>query len=345
MTPDTYGQKFAERFSQGAQVGMFPSTRQGRVLSANDELYKNTVADAVGLDGGLFDDLGEEFMDAAFNELEYGFNWVTRTAGDVGDFDLHPLTAETLQNSGQVKQLIKLGDFKGLDANRLTGDEWVVARRALSQDAAKAFKNGDAEVGFKYNNMVAELDQLMESRVPEEFLPEFARLREQYRVLSILERPNVVGADGQVNSRTLNRALQSRNQGFGRTATRGQEAVNPETTRLLELASAGDKPQFKPHKSSGTAENQALDNFLDEGTDALSGMAQGDPTQAAGFMMRNLIAPTFDRVAETGGGLPYDYLFNRPDMLPTRPIGAGIGRSILDEAMYPFVGVEDERQP
>ena len=43
MTPDTYGQKFAERFSQGAQVGMFPSTRQGRALSANDELYKNCL--------------------------------------------------------------------------------------------------------------------------------------------------------------------------------------------------------------------------------------------------------------------------------------------------------------
>ncbi len=46
---------------------------------------------------------------------------------------------------------------------------------------------------------------------------------------------------------------------------------------------------------------------------------------------------------EAGGGLPYDALINQAAPKPFVRGGGAIGRSMLDELFYPFVGSGDDR--
>lgn len=341
MAQGTRAQGLAERAAQSAQASINPPTQIAEAAAKNDELYRNVAARSVGLDGANYRNLGPEFIDDAVSNMEQGFTAVTRAAGDVGDITLDETTAKALSKSSQIRKLRDLGDFEGLDSNTLTGDEWVTARQALAEDAANAYKNGDGTLGNRYSKMVDELDGAIRERLPDEFLPEFARLREQYRVLSILEKPNVINQAGEINSTSLNRALKAKS-GFGRTATRAQETVNPETVDLLNLARAGSNPDLAAFKSSGTAENLSGNFMLESAERAAEGLLTGNPAASVGILSRT-VAPGLVGMSEAGGGRAFTGAFSPAPGGFSRG-GAAAGRSGLDQLLYPFVGAEDDRE-
>ena len=161
-------------------------------------------------------------------------------------------------------------------------------------------------------------------------------------MFNLLERRNVIDGTGQINVKTLRNTLDSKASGFGRTATAGGETTNPETRRLIDLIQAADRPEFKAFSSSGTAENLQLGRTLDDLGAAASDLVQGDPRRALGAGGK-LMAPGVISTSQLGGGAMFEGIVN--PSVGGQLIGSGVGRSALDEALYPFVGVEDERIP
>lgn len=343
MAQGTRGQRLAERAMQGAEASPNPPTVLSDAFDANEQLFRDTAAEAVGLPG-QYDNLGPEFMSDALANFNQGFRDLASRLEGAPDLQVSDRLKNVLQKQRSIKRLSDdFGDFAGLDDGLLSPAEYAVARRSLSQDASREFANGSAEVGHRINGLVDDLDGLIAERVPDDFLPAFARLREQYRIFSILEQPNVINqGTGQINVRTLNNKLRNKSQGFGRVATTGQEAGNVESSRLMNLMRAADRPEFKALRSSGTAENLALDNFLDASGEAVQGALGGDPRAALSLGGR-LLSPGIIGMSQMGDGRMFQGAFTEAGRPFVGAGGAG-GRSLLDEQFYPFVGSEDDRQ-
>ena len=342
MEQGTDAQRLAQRMAQGAEVaGNAPRTMTD-VAQANDALFRDRLVEAVGLDPGAYDNLGNQFKSDALDHFNSGFSQVAREASTAGEIALDSTTATKLASIPEIKELIGLGEFQGLadGGNTITGEQWMTAREALTEAAATRFANGKSPAGKILFGMVDELDADIGRHVPDEFLSDYARLREQYRVFSIAERPNAISSDGQVNVRTLRKALDSRSQGFGRTATGGGETVNAESRALIDTMQAADNPEFKAFKSSGTAENQALENMADDAVRATTDMMAGDPRSTLG-MIGKLQAPSVIAASNMGGGRMFEGA--KTPNIPLRTAGGVAGRGALDELFYPFIGRDDDR--
>ena len=343
LAPGTRAQRLAERAARGAEAGVNPTGQVGRVMAANDQLYRNRAVEAVGLDPADFDNLGPTFKDAALDKFEREFMGVTNLSSAADALALDETTAAKLAKIPEIKELVDLGDFDGLAQNNITGSEWMTAREALSEAAANRMDNGRSQAGERLWAMVEELDNAIGQHVPDDFLADYARLREQYRVFRILERQNVVGRDGQVNVHALQNALESRASGFGRTATANRPTTNPETASLIETIQAGNRPEFQAFSTSSTAENLALRDTLNDAASRAIGLSQGDPREAMGLAAR-LAAPGVIAASNAGGGRMFEGMFT-PSPASMAQGGGFIGRSMLDELLYPYVGAEDERRP
>ncbi len=351
MADEAPGRGFAENAVAGAEASLVPTNVLKETFAANDKLHRDSLVEAVGLEPGKYDVLGQDFVSDALDRFNEGFQEVAKTAGERGTFDLSPAIGKKLASLPEIKELIDLDDFQGLVRAKdapdnwyptITGDEWMDAREALSEAAANRFANGRSPAGRKLLAMVDALDADMRRHVPEEFLPEYARLREQYRVFSIAEKGRSISNDGQVNVATLRNNLDSKASGFGRTATGGGETVNPETRKLIDLMQAADNPEFKALRSSGTAERQMLAQESSNAVEAGAALMAGDALPAAGFAAR-MMGPTVVGRTQMGSGNVYKAAFE-PAPYQAVLAGRAAGRSMLDEYLYPLVGVRDETQ-
>lgn len=341
MTPDTLGQSFAEAATKGARVSMFGAAPVKRAFRANDALFNEAAAEAVGAPLGPSGILDTAWRKSALDRFDLGFAEVAGIAQQKGQMKVRGALLRSLNNNRVINRLRdEFGMFKGLNRKHdqfLTGREWFEARKVLADQAAL---EENAALAGRYYGLIDELDTWM-ARQPgmgKEFTELFAGLRDQYRVFRQLEKPNVINTEGNINIKPLNRVLRSED-GYGRTATAGtRKTANEATQRLIDLAEAGDKPGFAAFKSSGTAENQQLRETMQDVSGAI--------TEGAGGLVRGVLnqaAPMVTPLMELGGGLPYDYLLNRPAMRAGVGIGQGVGRGALDEMFYPLVGVQDER--
>jgi len=344
MQQGTKAQRMAERAMQGAEASINPPAILAETAAHTSGLFREGVARAVGLDPVKYENLGPEFIDDALNRFGAEFDRFAGEAAGVNPFALDADMARKLSRSRQVRDLMDLGEFPGLTSKRpsLSGPEWVTARQALAEDAANAFNRGDGEYGKRIQGMVDYLDGAMQRRLGPDRLAEFARLREQYRVFKVLEKPNVINAEGAVNVRSLNRAMRAQTA-FGRTATRGAPAGNAETTQLMQLARAADRPEFKALRTSGTAENVQLGQMAEGAGEAASALVGGDLVPLASLLGR-VLAPVGVGLSQMGGGRLFEGAFT-PAPASMVQGGAYLGRSLLDESLYPYVGAEDERRP
>jgi hypothetical protein len=343
MTPDTIGQQFAERVTQGSQASIWGAQGVKQLARNNEQLLNNTAAEAVGVPLPPSGALDVDWMNSALQYFDDGFRQIEQTARSAGQIEIPDKVAARLRNNPEIKAAnIEDGLFQDILAGGKTLEpgEYIEARNTLRDHISSLYSRDKNARAIRAETLLDQLDDSIGQRLPKGFGDEFARLREQYRVFNQVERPNVINKQGGINIAALNRNLRSSNTGFGRTATAGGSTTNAETQRLIELARAGDKPQFAPFKSSGTAENQALREAVDDVGEAVTG---GVPGMVRGIM--NQGAPLVQPVLEMGGGLPYDYLFNRAAPSGFQLGGSQAGRSSLDTMFYPFVGAEDERQP
>lgn len=346
MEQGTSAQRLAERMTRGAEASGNPPTVMREAFQANDNLHRNAAVEAVGLDPAQYDVLGNGFVNDALTRFNEGFEEVARVASTAGDIAIDEQSAAKIASLPEIKELIQLGEFDGLKPGLITGpvitgDEWMTAREAITEAAANRFDNGRSRAGQKLYAMVDDLDAQIGKHVPDEYLADYARLREQYRVFKTLERPNVISNDGQINVRTARRALDSQSSGFGRTATSGADTVNQESRNLIDMMQAADNPEFKAFTSSGTAENLASREMISEGMDAAATLASGNPMPALG-MVGKLKAPSVIGMASRGNGSTFQGAM-QPALRTDRAPAEAVGRSFLDEMLYPFIGAEDDR--
>lgn len=334
MTPGSDEQRLMQRLEQGAESSMFSPGLQQAAQATNEGVYRDAVLRAVGLPDGSFEDLGADALTAANVRLSEEFGDIAAEAASAGALDISEDLAGRIANTrGQVPDLIKRGRFAGLADGKLSGNEWNVARRALAQDAAKAAGKGEYELADDIFADVEELDRLIEPLIGEEALERFASAREQYRVLKIISKQGVINQGDQVSVRNLNRNLRA-GTGFGDAAKQGRPTTNMETSELIELAKVGADPALQLFRSSGTAENLSAQR--------MAGMAL-DPTQWLS-VAGEAAAPMVVGAASSRGGRSVRGALT-PAPVQAAVGGQQVGRSILDEALYPFVGIEDERRP
>jgi hypothetical protein len=313
-------------FSRGLQE----ATERGK-----QQVYKGAVLEGIGLPATAFDDLGPEALRAANQRLSDGFGDVAAVAAAQGAIEVpNDLAMRILNTRGQIPALRKRGRFQGLTEEGeavLSGNEWNIARRALASDAANAAAKGEYELAEDIFNDVQQLDDTMENLVGPELREEFARLREQYRVLKIISKQGIIKPDGNVSIKNLNRAL-NQGTGFGKTAQQGLPTVNEESGRLIDLARVGSSPDLQPFRSSGTAENLAASR---------AAAMVLNPTEWPA-LAGEIAMPLAASATSTRGGRAVTGALT-PAPLRARQAGSATGRSMLDELLYPFVGVEDER--
>jgi hypothetical protein len=333
MAPNSQEQRVMQRLEQGAESSMFSPGLQASARETNQGVIRERVLDAIGLDPVDFDAMGPEALKAADTRLSEGFTEIASEAAGTGPITLGDDLASAIKNTrGQISDLMKRGRFQGLEDNIISGQEWNIARRALAQDAANAAGKGQYEMADELYADVEALDQIMDERIGPDLRNQFSRLREQYRVLKIVNKSGVINENGEIAMKSLNRRLRE-GTGFGDTAKMDRGTFNGETQELLDAARLGASPEFQPFRSSGTAENLSAQR--------VAGMAF-DPTQWLS-LAGEVAAPAATGVASKRGGRAVTGALT-PSPVPFKDAGAAVGRSMLDESLYPFVGIEDERQ-
>jgi hypothetical protein len=316
------------RAEQGAESSILSPSIFRETAEQNRQLVNQRALDAIGLPDA--DDLSVATIGDATDRLSDEFSRISSVAAGEQPFNVGTEFADRLAGTrGQIPELIKRGEFKGLDQGMLSGSDWNVARRALAQDAAERAAKGQHELADSIWADVELLDHLMESRVGPDLGADFARAREQYRVLQVLQKPGVI-RDGDVSVRTLNNRL-NQNTGFGATARQGRDTVNQETKGLIDLARAASDRSLQRAPSSGTTERQALREFAG----AVGGL---DLLNAAG----QLAGPAAVGASTRGGGNMIGNLYN-PAPQGFGQLGGSAGRGFIDQYLYPFVGSEDDR--
>jgi hypothetical protein len=312
----------------GAQSSLFTPKVFRETIENNRQLYNQTALNAIG--GIDADDLGPDVLGLATDQLSDTFSDISSQVANQTPFAVGGDLAERIAGTkGQIPDLIKRGRFKGLESGVLSGEEWSVARRALAQDAADNAARGRYELADDIFADVEALDRLIEDRLGPDLLTDFARAREQYRVLEILQKPGVI-KDGDVSIKVLNNRLQGK-QGFGKTARLGRQTNNAESMELIDIARLGADRSLQPAADSGTAGRLAL-------RDLVGSAATGD----AFGLVSQLAAPAAVGVSEAGGGRAVSGLVN-PAPAVSGQLGGAAGRGFLDEALYPFIGSQDDR--
>ena len=329
MAQGTRAQEEMLSLEKGLEASRFGG-RQQELFDNQQDIVQGAVLDAVGLGRAQFGDLGPDTLLAANTRISDGFSANARAVEQAGPLNIGTDLAQQISRRGQIPELQDLGRFKGLtgDSPTLQGQEWLTARAALAQDAAQAASKGRYEVADELFKKVDQLDAVIEPRLPPDQLAEFARLREQYRVLKNVMRPNIIKADGTLSARNLNTQL-NRESGFGNTARFGLDTVNPESKALIETARAAADPSLQPFPSSGTAENLLGANYLAD---------LANPARWPGLAADTGMAAAV-KASSLGGGRGVAGLATPSGY---GPIGMGIGRAALDQALFPFVGISNE---
>lgn len=341
MTPDTLGQGLAMRVAQGADAALIPTSKISGRAARNEALLNRTVADAVGVPPDAAGRLSPEWRGEVVQRFNDEFGYIEASARQAGELDISESVANRLARNPEIKNAnTEDGLFQAImdGGTVLEPGEYIEARDAMTDHINSLYSKGANKRAIRAERALKALDDEIAAKVGgEEFGAEFAKLREQYRVFKLLERPNVINKKGGLNPGAANRVLRSES-GFGRAATAGQEVTNPETRALIDLAEAADKPDFAPFQTSATAERQALregaDDVGEAATGGMAGIIRAGINQGAPF-----VAP----LMEAGGGLPYERMMNQPAPRSWVELGRAAGRGMLDEAFYPFVGIDDER--
>jgi|GEM_PF-6258799 len=326
------------RLEQGAKSGVFAPAIFRETAEERQALMNQAAARAVGLDnlpGGQLDD---SVLSAVDDRISQGFQDIVREAFDEGlprTFEVgEDLAQRIMATRGQIPKLADRGRFQGLSGASpfggrfmLQGDEIMIARRALAQDAAEAAKRGEFELADDMFADVELLDNIFADTVGEageELVARHARLREQYRNLQMMLKPGVRSATGDVKAPALDRAL-GQKVGYGTTYKlgRGAEGLQPETAELFDVSRNLARPELQPFRSSGTAENLAMRDDAAAIGAALSGDVAGGLGLAARMAAPAILARTAgsNRGANILGGM----MVQAPPLASVAGRTAGLG--------------------
>jgi len=271
----TPGQKYdsdqLKQFEAGASKNMLMGNYFSKTGAAQRELAAGDMVEAIGLDKSILDMTGgkitPEIIDKAEARLDDYFSNFTK---GIGRLDLNPGLVDVIKQDPQFKKAQRLGFFStiGDDAPYIVGNEYQQLRQILAQSAAKEANNGQGQIAELMYNKIEQLDNSIARFVPDEFLDDYARAREQYRVLQILQTGGKLNADGDLSIRSMNTAI---NREFGKKASRGQtNKMQPETAQLFDMLRNLNSGDILPIAGdSGTTGGLMADNLISDIGDAV----------------------------------------------------------------------------
>lgn len=276
----TQGQRLGDTQVQAAETSaasnVFLRGPFDDIAEQNQRVANEAAARAIGLGGGI-DQLGPDALDQAARSAESVFN---RVEGSIGQLDIGEEFAEEVLSLEQFRKLRGLNRMPRLQQGIIEPGDYITVRQALAEEMGRAYDKGQGQLGNEIRARIDRLDALADAQAPAELLPEFARAREQWRVIRLLERTNMLSG-GNVNPVSFDKAIRRE---FGTAATRGRgnQVVNQETRDMIETFGALTDPDVRPIVgNSGTAERlQITEAFNDLGGTALQ-LGAAVPLRAA----------------------------------------------------------------
>lgn len=321
----TAGQRIDDPTLRSFEASLSADAMTNRVFEeigeTNLQVGNAAALRSIGLQGDdLLGGVTEDALDKAATQMTSVFDAVS---DNVGRLEMGKTFGDQVITLEQFRKLRGLGDLPNLPEGIIDGEDVMTVRSALSEEMSRAFDRGQGQLGSRIRSMIEELDNTLEQATSPQLVKAFARAREQWRNLRILEGTNVVSGNN-VNPVTFNKRLRTQ---FGSTATRGRmgQVNNPETAELIQTMKALADPKVRPIvPTSGTAERQAV-------REAIS-----DPVGATARGMLSPLVREFEgspRAASVVGALLSE---RAPLIFPRagRAVGVGAGEDALNQLIF-----------
>ncbi len=361
-------QKALARAGDSAASSLLPNKVFTDVPAHNQRLLNERAGAAIDLQPWESALLDEDALDLAVRRNSEAFDAI-QMRSNVGESRNIRLPDEVknrlLRKGSQVRELYDdFGKFPELENGEISPRNWKFIRETLADDAhgLRSAARPKNKVADEVDSMIDYIDgAIVESSGDPELLTDYARVREQYRNLQLLQKNNVI-MDGNVKPKALNRTLRQ-NTGYGQAARTGNGGTQPETRQLIEDARTLADDSLRPRGSSWTAERTSLDRAAEAAGEMAESVAENNWGKAAKGALR-IGAPIAAGASEAGAGRMAAGLYtDAPKIFPRA--GALMGRnaeagdrnypqviggdlpgspSYLDQALFPLVGSENDLQ-
>ena len=260
------GNKTLQRFDISLGRNPLTSGPFDRIKEANAGVINRFAADSIGVPADVLEAGGGKLSPSVLREAEARigeqYEWLGQSIPDV---KLPDGLRDAVLANRDIKKLVAGSDelFTRLESDGIiSGPEYAKLRSALMK-TARTEQNSD--VAAMIAGQAQRLDKVVDNALPDGATvgPEFARMREQWRNLEVLQSPGVLASDGSVRPGMLNNRLRGN---YGTTYLQEKfDLVQPETASLLELSKLVNSPDMMPIVgTSGTAEGLIGDRVTEE---------------------------------------------------------------------------------
>ena len=237
-------------------------------LQANLRGVRRSAARSVGLP---VDDFSRNLLGQAADDIGAG---IEEVGSRVGSINLHQELQAGIETIRKTEPFLSIPE-----SGALTGREALQLRSTLNAASRTAWKQGanaPANKAEYIDNLIDQLDDLIEAQLSPEDVAEWAKLRERWKNLKVLESPNVVNELGDINVRSLATQLRKYYKGaYGRqvTGADGRRAgLQPETREFMDWSRLG--AQFGDNfPNSGTASRTRLVQLMTQPTELAKSLA------------------------------------------------------------------------
>ena len=235
------------------------------ILTGNREALNRNARKALGLEDAP--EFGRAELGEAAQDIGARLNQV---ADDIKPATLDKDLANRINKLRKVDDDLDdaLSDALGVEGAAadatVSGQELLGMRSQLGKASRQAWKQGAAQRGERIDKIIKKLDDLIEQQSTNPAArAEYAKAREQWRVLTQLEKPGVVSEAGDIQAATLARNFTKEFKGdFGRTTfARPDSKLSQETKDLLDFTKISSA--FKDSVGdSGTATRLGFQSLL-----------------------------------------------------------------------------------
>ena len=232
------------------------------VLQANLRGRNSAAREVIGIDAG--EEFGFDELGAAADFLGEQFDAIGEKIGRVS------LPADTFNKVNSIRKIDadlgalideKLGR-ELTDALEIDGDNLMSIRSLINDKVRQDWKLGNDLSARRAELALDAIDNVISEALGPEQVAAYKRIREQWKVLRILERPGAVKADGTLSPKTIGNNLRKEFKGaYGRSDTARADYLEPETREFMDWIRASTA--FEGNVAdSGTATRLTIQNIL-----------------------------------------------------------------------------------
>ena len=270
----TKGEKIGSDVVRQAELALARNPATSRVFlegaEQNRQLLNRSAAQAIGLNPDVLP--GGKITEEALAQADSNLSGVFNAVQDrVGTMDMGEGFGKKVLALDQFRKLRAMGDLQGLEKGIIGPREYSTIRQTLVSESQNAAARGEGALMERVNDLVDQLDDQAQGYLGKEGAADFAKAREQWRNLKVLQMSGVLNA-GDVSPKVLANRL---GNNYGTTFKQNQwQRLEPETAGLFKTVKALSDPNLRPIAgSSGTSETLMADSLWKSITRA----ARGDP--------------------------------------------------------------------